>query len=268
MRRLAALGVFCLVVFDAPACSSAGSEAVPRNGSGSGGAEEPAGSGTGQDTEEEDHDPSVSPEGGSGTLGRPAFVTRVIDGDTIEVRFRGGIVDVRLIGIDTPETVHPTEPVECFGPAASQFTEREVEGEQVRLEFDVKRFDRYGRTLAYVWIDGVLFNERLVARGFAQVSTYPPNVKYVDRFLEAQREARRHDRGLWGGCPTGSSGGGTGTGGGGTGNGNCDPSYPNVCIAPYPPDLDCADVPYTNFEVIGSDPHGFDGDADGVGCET
>lgn len=255
MRRLAALGVFCLVVFDAPACSSAKPEAVSQ---------------VGQEAEEKDQeasDSSPGSQGGPGTLGRPAFVSRVIDGDTIEARFRGRVIDVRLIGIDTPETVHPTEAVECFGPAASRFTEGELEGERVRLEFGLERFDRYGRTLAYVWVDGFLFNELLVARGFAQVSTYPPNVKYVDRFLEAQREARQHDRGLWGGCPTGGlGGGGSGTGGGG--NGNCDPSYLNVCIAPYPPDLDCADVSYSNFEVIGSDPHGFDGDGDGVGCET
>lgn len=259
MRRLAACVVFCLIVVGAPACSGLDSLTEPETVSGTGqGAEE---------AEEEASGSSRSSQGGSGALGRPAFVARVIDGDTIEVRFRGRVVDVRLIGVDTPETVHPTEPVECFGPAASRFTEQHLEGEHVRLELGVERFDRYGRTLAYIWIDRVLFNELLVARGFAQVSTYPPNVRYVDRFLEAQREARQHDRGLWGGCSTGGSGGGgTGTGGGGTGN--CDPSYPNVCIAPYPPDLDCADVPYSNFEVIGSDPHGFDGDGDGVGCET
>jgi micrococcal nuclease len=144
-----------------------------------------------------------------------------------------------------------------------------LEGQEVGLEFDVERLDRFGRTLAYVWLDDQLFNEVLVARGFAHVSTYPPNVKYVDVFLEAQREARSAERGLWGttckselppGIPPPPV-----TGGGG----NCDHlHYPGVCIAPYPPDLDCADVPYTNFKVIGSDPHGFDGNDNGVGCET
>ena len=132
------------------------------------------------------------------TIGEPANVTRVIDGDTIEVALDNEIVAVRLIGIDTPETVHPTEPVECFGAAASMFTTGALLGRPVRLEFDVEPLDQYGRTLAYVWLGSELFNEVLVARGFAQVTTYPPNVRYVDRFLLAQRDARSHERGLWG----------------------------------------------------------------------
>jgi micrococcal nuclease len=122
-------------------------------------------------------------------IGEPATVTRVIDGDTVEVRFKGESLDGRLIGIDTPETVDPSEPVGCYGPAASRFTTKMLEGEDVRLEFDVERTDRYGRTLAYVWLGDELFNETLVARGFATVTTYPPNVRYVDRFLAAQRDA-------------------------------------------------------------------------------
>jgi micrococcal nuclease len=193
----------------------------------------------------------------------------VVDGDTIEARFRGSSIDVRLIGVDTPETVHPTEPVECFGPAASHFTEQALEGKRVRLTFDVERQDRYGRTLAYVWVGDALFNERLVRDGFATVATFPPNVRYVDRFLAAQRFARSHDRGLWGHCDQGPPGPAASAGGGGSGGGgNCDPSYPTVCIPPYPPDLDCADVRPSNFPVVGSDPHGFDGNHDGVGCET
>lgn len=198
------------------------------------------------------------------------LVTRVVDGDTIEVRLRGGrIEDVRLIGVDTPETVHPTVGVECFGPAAANFTKSHLEGESVRLEYDVERRDRYGRLLAYVWLDGVMFNKTLVARGFASVSTYPPNVRYVDRFLDAQREARSHDRGLWAGCtaevdpepqekPAPVSGVG----------GNCDPNYSGACIPSYPPDLDCPEVGATDFRSTGSDPHGFDGDADGSACES
>ena len=219
-------------------------------------------------------EPSVDPtESGSTQVpegpGDPATVTRVIDGDTIEVELGGEILDVRLIGIDTPETVHPTEPVGCYGPAASRFTTTLLEGKDVQLEFDVELLDRYGRTLAYVWLGEGLFNETLVARGFAQVSTYPPNVKYVDRFISAQRDARSNERGLWGAVcaepePVGTGGGGGGAGGGG----NCDPSYSGACIPHYPPDLDCGDVSATNFAVTGSDPHGFDGDGDGVGCES
>jgi micrococcal nuclease len=214
-----------------------------------------------------------SPTEDSEVPGVPATVTRVIDGDTIEVASRGESFDVRLIGIDTPETVHPTEPVECYGLAASRFTTRMLDPDRalgdrqdVRLEFDVEPLDRYGRTLAYVWLGEELFNETLVARGFAQVSTYPPNVKYVDRFIAAQRDARSHERGLWGAaCNEPEL---VNMGGGGGGGGNCDPSYPGVCIPPYPPDLDCDDVPFSDFEVRPPDPHGFDGEGDGVGCET
>jgi micrococcal nuclease len=108
----------------------------------------------------------------------------------------------------------------------------------------------------------------LVGRGFAQVSTYPPNVKYVDRFLAAQRQARTGNKGIWGSCKLLEPRGGGNAGGGGGGGGNCDPSYSGACIPTYPPDLDCGDVSATNFAVIGNDPHGFDGDHDGVGCET
>jgi endonuclease YncB( thermonuclease family) len=122
---------------------------------------------------------SPSPSPRPKTDGTNATVSRVVDGDTIETDFRGSIIDIRLIGVDTPETVHPSEPIECYGPAASKFTTRALEGERVRLEFDVERQDRYGRTLAYVWLNGKLFNQRLVRAGFANVSTFPPNVKYV-----------------------------------------------------------------------------------------
>lgn len=204
--------------------------------------------------------PEPEPEPPPETVpGRPALVTRVVDGDTIEVLFRGDELDVRLIGIDTPETVAPGEPVQCFGPEASAFTERELEGERVMLELDVERVDRYGRTLAYVWNEGRLFNRVLVARGFAVVSTYPPNVKYVDQFVAAQRHARERGLGLWGACAA-EDGGADGDG--------CDPSYPDVCIPPPPPDLDCADVRWSRFRVVPPDPHGFDGDDDGIGCET
>jgi micrococcal nuclease len=193
-----------------------------------------------------------------------ALVTRVVDGDTIEIQ-RGGIVDVRLIGIDTPETVHPTEPIECYGPAASNFTTQSLEGDRIRLEFDVERQDQYGRTLAYVWDDGKLFNQVLVEHGFATVTTYPPNVKHVERFVGAQKRARRSTRGLWGFCP---AGGGNATAGSDSGSGSsCDSNYKGACIPPYPPDLDCDDVP-SNFQSVGSDPHNFDGEGNGLACES
>jgi micrococcal nuclease len=140
--------------------------------------------------------------GGTSVRGVSADVTRVIDGDTAEVELGGREIHVRFIGIDTPESVAPDQPVECFGPQASAYTERRLEGRTVTLEFDVERVDRYGRTLAYVWLGDELFNETLVARGYALVTTYPPDVKYVDRLVAAQRDAREAGRGLWGACPT------------------------------------------------------------------
>lgn len=133
--------------------------------------------------------------------GRRVVVTRVVDGDTAVVDLDGSEVRVRFIGIDTPESVAPDQPVECFGPQASSYTTDRLEGEMVRLEFDVERLDQYGRTLAYVWIGSELFNETLVAEGYALVTTYPPDVKHVDRFVAAQRSAREAGLGLWGACP-------------------------------------------------------------------
>lgn len=135
--------------------------------------------------------------------GRDAVVERIVDGDTLVV---AGGRRVRLTGIDTPETVHPREPVECFGREANAHLGALLPvGERVRLEADVEREDRYGRTLAYVWrvADGLFVNEAMVADGYATVHTVPPNVAHADEFVAAQREAREGDRGLWGaGCPT------------------------------------------------------------------
>jgi len=124
-----------------------------------------------------------------------ALVARVIDGDTIQLDDGR---KVRLIGVDTPETVHPQKEVEYYGKEASDFTKSMLEGKEVYLEYDIQPTDKYGRTLAYIWLsDGTLFNELLVLKGFAQVSTYPPNVKYVERFTTAQKKAIEANTGLW-----------------------------------------------------------------------
>jgi len=122
-------------------------------------------------------------------------VSRVVDGDTFVI---SSGEKVRLIGVDTPETKHPRKGVEYFGPQASAFSREMLEGKTIRLEFDVQERDRYGRLLAYVYIDTLFFNKHLVKEGYARVATYPPNVKYQDQFLAAQRYAREHDKGLWG----------------------------------------------------------------------
>jgi len=191
-----------------------------------------------------------------------AAVTRVIDGDTIEVSIGGRTMTVRYIGIDTPETVAPGQSVGCYGPEASARNKALVDGKTVELEQDVSETDRFGRLLRYVYVGDEMVNEVLVLGGYAQVSTFPPDVRNADRFLAAQQVAQDADRGLWGAClaptpapsPTSS---------------DCDPSYPTVCIPPPPPDLDCPDIPYRRFQVLPPDPHRFDGsDKDGVGCES
>lgn len=134
-------------------------------------------------------------------LGVPAQVLRVIDGDTIEVSIDDQTYKVRYIGIDTPETVHPTKAVEWMGPQATEANRRLVEGQTVLLEKDVSETDKYGRLLRYVWVGELMVNAELVRLGFAQVSTYPPDVRYQDTFLQLQREPRDAGRGLWGEQP-------------------------------------------------------------------
>ena len=95
----------------------------------------------------------------------------------------------------------PGQPIECYGPEASQFTARQLTGQRVRLEFDVERIDPFGRALAYLWMgDGSLFNETSVRRGVATVATCPPDTRYVQRFEAAQRAAKVAHRGLWRAC--------------------------------------------------------------------
>lgn len=132
-----------------------------------------------------------------------ARVVEVVDGDTIKVEIGGTVYTVRYIGIDTPETVHPTKPVEWMGVQASEYNKRLVEGQTVYLEKDVSETDRYGRLLRYVYLaSGTFVNAELVRLGYAQVSTYPPDVRHQDLFLQMQREAREAERGLWGPTPT------------------------------------------------------------------
>lgn len=123
--------------------------------------------------------------------------TRVIDGDTIVVKIDGIQEKVRLIGVDTPETVHPSKPVEYFGKEASGFTKRMVEGKQVKIEYDWQRKDKYGRTLAYVYLeDGFFLNAEIIKQGYGFAYTKYP-FKYLEQFRQYEREARENKRGLW-----------------------------------------------------------------------
>jgi micrococcal nuclease len=139
-------------------------------------------------------------------------VIRVIDGDTIKMDIQGNTESVRLIGIDTPESrangkaIRDSErsgrdmaAIISQGKEAAAFTcSRVKKGDSIRLETDVQQRDKYHRLLAYVWLsDGTMLNEAIVRAGYAQPATFPPNVRYQDLFLEAARDARKHERGLW-----------------------------------------------------------------------
>jgi micrococcal nuclease len=129
---------------------------------------------------------------------QPTFlVTRVIDGDTIEI---SGGSRVRYIGIDTPETVDPREEVQCFGKEASDKNKELVEGKEVRLEKDVSETDQYGRLLRYVYVGNTFVNESLVKEGFAKASSYPPDIKYQEKLANAEAFARENNKGLWAAC--------------------------------------------------------------------
>jgi len=164
------------IAINAPAASPSAAPAVPPNQAATGGALTP---------------PTGLPS---------ATVARVIDGDTVDVSLDRQTVRVRLIGIDTPETVDPRKPVECFGREASAQAHALLDGQTVFLEEDPTQdsVDRYGRALRYVWLsDGRLFNLEMVARGYAFEYTYNLPYKYQAQFKQGERDAREQGRGLW-----------------------------------------------------------------------
>ncbi len=127
-------------------------------------------------------------------------VKKVVDGDTfwVEDGSKKGL-KIRLIGVDAPESRNAfRKKKEPFGEASKQYLINLIGGKRVRLKYDVSRYDRYGRTLAYAWLeDGTFINAKLLQDGYAVVMTVPPNIKYADYFLKLQRKARRANRGLW-----------------------------------------------------------------------
>lgn len=217
-----------------------------------------------------------SDQGDSGLASRGEVVTvsRVVDGDTIEVSPAvNGIKDVRLIGVDTPETYGGTEPL---GSQASSFTTEALEGQKVALEFDVERVDPYGRALAYVWVSGGgMFNAQLLEEGLAQVATFPPNTKYVERFETIQAEARSAGLGIWGlsqteQCDLADRGNGIGE----VSPGCTSDSQPIPETSPSSSgDLDCSDFATQQeaqsvLNADPSDPNGLDAEGDGIACES
>ena len=192
------------------------------------------------------------------------------DGDTFRVRTASSEEDrVRLIGIDAPEGGKPLS-----AEATASLTE--AVGTRVCLEKDTTDRDRFGRLLRYAWTaSGVLVNEALVLQGLAAVVTFPPDVRYLaDRYAPAEEQAKASRLGLWAlaatATPTSAGAAQPLASPAPAGGGDCDPAYPDVCIAPPTSvgDLDCGDIPYRRFRVLPPDPHRFDGDKNGLGCES
>lgn len=133
-------------------------------------------------------------------------VIRIVDGDTIIIE---GNKKVRYIGIDTPETKDPKKSIQCYGQEAAEKNRQLVEEKYVFLKKDVSEVDKYNRLLRYVWLtdpnnassEGIFINDYLVRQGYAHAATFPPDVKYADTFLIAEKYARDNYLGLWSSCP-------------------------------------------------------------------
>jgi micrococcal nuclease len=187
--------------------------------------------------------------------------------------------------MNAPETHNPQTGAQCGGDAATAELTMMLgyaPNGTVFLEYDKSKTDKYGRRLAYVWyqLDGqvYLINEAMVRSGYAESKTYKPDVKYREQINAAAAFAKKYQLGLWPPCDgftkplpaaptpvpavTNAGGGQTSSGG------NCDPSYPTLCIPIGAPDLDCKDISARRFPVLPPDPMRFDGDHDGMGCES
>jgi micrococcal nuclease len=217
-----------------------------------------------------------------------AEVVEIIDGDTIRVRIDGVTYSLRYIGMDTPENTNPSQ---YFSAETTEKNRQLVGGKTVLLIKDVSDTDRYGRLLRYVVSDGIFVNYDMVSTGYAIAAEYPPDISCADTFSEAEAKARQGRIGIWLPTntprpqptrtstpwptaipyvppPTSPPPAPSNNNNQPSGGGNCDPAYPGVCIPPPPPDLDCGEIPFRRFQVLPPDPHGFDGDNDGIGCES
>ena len=210
-----------------------------------------------------------------------ATVARVTDGDTIVVAFGGQEHKVRYIGMDAPETVDPSTPLQWMGPQATAANAALVEGKTVYLEKDVSEVDQFDRLLRYVWLtDGTawtLVNLELVRQGVASTKSYPPDVRYDALYLAVESDAKRAAVGLWGPTPAPPTAAPTPVPAivpflapiaEPAPAADCHPSY-DPCL-PDGPDLDCPDIRAMGLapvDVIGPDEYRLDGDHDGLGCE-
>lgn len=210
-----------------------------------------------------------------------AKVHKVIDGDTISVEVGEKRESIRMLLIDTPETHHPNKPVQPYGKKATEFAKNTLDNKAVKLEIGTTKRDKYGRILAYVYIDDQMYNELVVKEGLARVAyVYPPNDKYVERLKEAEHQAQKKKIGIWS-KPNYVQEDGFHVEEGEQRSGNISKKdskqeSPGLPYAPGRPDRDCSDFSYqteaqTFFELAGGpekDPHRLDRDGDGSVCET
>ncbi|MYL35551.1 thermonuclease family protein [Pontibacillus yanchengensis] len=210
---------------------------------------------------------------------KSATVTRVVDGDTIEVNVDGETEDVRMLLVDTPETKHPSKPVQPFGPEASEFAKEKLSGKEITLEFDGPKRDKYDRLLAYVWVDDKNFNKMLLEEGLARYAyVYDPPYTYSQEFMKAQNRAKDAEKGIWSidgyvtedGFNSDATEEETGTGDDNTNDGYTGPYDPSGDDRNCG-DFDTQEEAQSFFEAAGgpdSDPHRLDGDGNGVACES
>ncbi len=199
-------------------------------------------------------------------IGELSKVTRVIDGDTIEVE---GGKRVRLIGIDTPE-INRTGETGCFGKEAADYAAKLLDGQMVKMEKDVSEVDRYNRLLRYIYLGDIMVNDKLVRDGYAKVYTYPPDVKYKDKFLESEKYARENNLGLWSKCtsspvPDASGSSQSSVSGQQT---SVDCSHNTYNCGDFKTQAEAQNVFDYCMKSVGYDVHKLDRDNDGRVCET
>jgi micrococcal nuclease len=200
--------------------------------------------------------------------GRRGRIAHIVDGDTLHATFGDTTEKIRLFAVNTPEL----NPIECGGiEATALLAQLAPIGSIVWFERGEVQLDRYGRSLYWAWIEvepgrWQLLQDAIVAAGAGEVRVYPPDDRYADWLMVREGQAKAAGAGMWSTCGDPDGAGAAQ----GIASNDCDPAYPTVCIRPLNPggDLDCADVPDRRFQVLPPDPHNFDGDLNGIGCEA
>jgi micrococcal nuclease len=212
--------------------------------------------------------PSVTETGivRSEPTGRRGRVSHIVDGDSLHATFGDTTERIRIFAVNTPEL----NPIECYGiEATALLAQLAPIGSILWFERGEVQLDRYERSLYWVWLEvepgtWQLLQDAIVAAGAGEVRIYPPDDRYGDWLMLRESQAKAAGVGMWSACGDPESAAAMGIA-----SNSCDRAYPTVCIRPLNPggDLDCADIPHRRFQVLPPDPHNFDGDGNGIGCE-